>query len=279
MSFFQVATCQFSVSADIQRNSRYMQRMIQAAAAQGARVVHFPESALSGYAGTNLKTWEGYDWERLGVESEKIRALARDCSVWVLFGSAHRLSEGHLPHNSVYVVDPAGEIVERYDKRFCTQSDLEYYTPGNRLALFEIEGLRCGVLICHDVRYPELNRKYHSAGVRCLFYSFYNASAQGKKIHTIIMRPSLQAHAANNHMWLSVSNASTYYQTWPSVFVAPDGRILQSLRQHRSGMMINTVDTEEEFLDKCSFKDLAIKGILHSGTLVDDPRSEVRDSF
>jgi predicted amidohydrolase len=162
---------------------------------------------------------------------------------------------------------------------FCTKQDLNFYTPGDHFSVFEIEGIKCGVLICHDVRYPELYRRYYTLGARCLFHSFYNATAQGRTIHTVIIRPTLQARAATNHFWISVSNASGYYQGWPSVFIVPDGTIVGSLRQHRTGMMLNCVDTEEEFVDKCSFRDLAVQGILHSGTAVDDHRSRQRDSL
>jgi predicted amidohydrolase len=256
-----------------------MEQMIRAAASLGANVIHFPEGALSGYAGVQLQTWEGFDWLALRRESENLVARAKQHGVWILFGSAHRLMGDHLPHNSVYAVSPQGEIVERYDKLFCTRQDLEFYTPGNHLSVFEIEGLRCGILVCHDSRYPELYRRYYLEGVRCIFQSFYNASKNGRTIHTDIMRPTMQAHAATNYFWISVSNASGFYQSWPSVFVVPDGRIAKALRQHRAGMMINVIDTKEEFLDKCDFRDLAVRGCLNSGKSVDEPRSQRRNSF
>jgi predicted amidohydrolase len=256
-----------------------MAEMIETAANSGADVIHFPEAALSGYAGVDFQSWKGFGWPALRQESENLVALARQYHVWILFGSAHRLTMDHLPHNSIYAVNPRGEIVERYDKLFCTPRDLELYTPGDHLAVLEIEGLRCGILICHDSRYPELYRRYYLEGVRCIFQSFYNARAKGRTIHTAIMRPTMQAHAATNHFWISVSNASGFYQSWPSVFIVPDGRIVQSLRQHRPGMMSNTIDAEEAFVDKCDFRDLAIRGCLHSGTHVDDPRSERRNSL
>jgi deaminated glutathione amidase len=277
MSPFNVATCQFAVSADIRHNARRMERMIRSAAEQGAHVVHLPEGALSGYAGVQLQTWDRFDWVALRGESEKLLELAREHRVWLLFGSAHPLTTPHLPHNSVYVVSPEGEIVERYDKLFCTHQDLAFYTPGDHFCVFEVEGMRCGVLICHDSRYPELYRQYHSLGVRCVFQSFYNASAQGATIHTAIIRPTLQGHAACNYFWISVSNASNHYQTWPSVFIVPDGQIVGSLRRHRAGAMVHTVDAAAEFVDKCDFRELAISGQLHSGTAVDDPRSRRRD--
>jgi len=60
-----VATCQFPVDADVTRNLRYVLRQVKEAASRGAAVVHFPECALSGYAGSDLADLEAMDWDRL----------------------------------------------------------------------------------------------------------------------------------------------------------------------------------------------------------------------
>jgi predicted amidohydrolase len=279
MPQLKVATAQFPVSGNLSRNAEYIHRLARAAAAAGAEVVHFPETALPGYAGVNLPNLDAYAWEALRAESERLLDLARALSVWLVVGSMHPLSAGRGPHNALYVINARGEIVDRYDKLFCTRQDLKHYTPGDTFASFDLKGVRCGLLICHDLRYPELYREYYRRGVRCLFQSFHNANFPGRTIHTAITRPTLQGHAANNYFWLSVSNACGHYQSWPSVFIAPDGAIRGQLRQHRAGWMLNCVDTEEPIKDKCSFRDLAMQGVLHSGEAVDDPRSRARQSF
>ena len=43
---------------------------------------------------------------------EQIRGRARELGVWVVLGPVHRLGGGHKPHNSVYVIDRNGEIVD-----------------------------------------------------------------------------------------------------------------------------------------------------------------------
>ena len=273
----KVATCQFAVGADIRRNSRRIQLQVEAAKAQGADVVHFPECALSGYAGAAFRSWQGYDWATLSDETEKIMALARRRRIWIILGTNHQLTGKHLPHNSLYAIDPRGEIVERYDKRFCTTSDLRYYSPGNHFPVIEIKGIRCGMLICHDVRYPELYREYRKLGVDCLFNSFHNACQKGPGLLSVIMRATLQARAATNFMWISAPNSSAYYSLWSSVFVQPDGIIAGSLVRNRAGIMVNTVDTSRAFKDaSAAFRDDAMAGKLHSGTVVRDIRSRNR---
>ncbi len=66
MAVLTVATCQFPVSADIGANLHRVKRQMVTASRRGARVAHFPEGALSGYAGTDFETFAGFGWDRLG---------------------------------------------------------------------------------------------------------------------------------------------------------------------------------------------------------------------
>lgn len=277
MATLWVATCQFAVGASVEWNVQEMLRLVEQAAAGGAHVVHFPEAALTGYAGGDVDDLSALDWQAVTSASRALCAAAREHGVWLVFGSTHRLSGENRPHNSLYVVSSDRRIVDRYDKRFCTARDLEHYSPGDHFVEFDVRGVRCGLLICYDVRFPELYRAYSRAGVRCVFHSFYNARARHSTIHTVIMRPTLQTRAATNAMWVSAPNASGYFQSWPSVFVNPDGVIAGSLTQHRPGFMLNLVDTEAEFYDASgAFRRAAMDGILNSGAVVNDPRSADR---
>ena len=287
----KVATCQFPVCADVDRNAAYVRRQMLQARKMGADAVHFPEAALSGYGGSDLATWDDFDWARLRCRTEEICELAARHHLWVVLGSAHPLTGRHLPHNSLYLIGPDGSIVDRYDKRFCTggptvpsqsgpNGDLKFYTPGDHAVLFEINGVRCGLLICYDVRFPELYRDYVKQHVQLMFHSFYNARAHGRGILTTIMRPTLQAHAATNYMWISACNSSARYQSWPAVFVRPNGEIAASLSFHRTGVMVNTADTNKKLYDASGpWRARSMKGILHSGRTVRDRRSRDRRSL
>ena len=174
MKTLRVATCQFSVEADIGHNRRWILKQIEEAAAQKADVAHFSECALSGYAGVDIPDIGALHWDRLTTAARDIQEAAKSHKLWVLLGSTHRLSEGHKPHNCVYVIDAQGKIADRYDKRFCTglnarrkpTMDLAHYSPGNRFVTFRVKGITCGVLICYDYRFPELYRHYRAHGSR-----------------------------------------------------------------------------------------------------------------
>src|SRR5271157_6079978 len=78
----RVGTCQFPISADIASNGAWIQKQMAEAQALGADIVHFPEAALSGYAGADRQSLVDFPWTQQREELEKILALARKLHVW-----------------------------------------------------------------------------------------------------------------------------------------------------------------------------------------------------
>ena len=298
-----VATCQLPISSDVRKNLKYVARQIRTAKDRGADVAHFPEACLSGYAGTDFASFQGFDWPLLEECVRRVLGLARESRMWVVLGSAHRLTTPHKPHNSLYVIDDRGRIVDRYDKMFCAgdrseeTGDLAHYTAGSHFSVFAIKGVRCGALICHDYRYPELHREYKRRGVRLVFHSYHAGNIPperfaamrddvgerfqklnpGSTIPGITMPATMVAEAANNHVWISCPNSSARESCWPSFFVRPDGIVTGRLRRHTAGVLVSEVDTNEQIYDSTvDWRDRAMDGVLHSGTLVRDERSNER---
>ncbi len=281
----KVATCQFAVSRYIKRNARIISEYLYEAAKARAEIVHFSECALSGYVGTDFPTFEGYDWALLKEETKKIIALAAKLQLWVVLGSTHKLTPDknirgqarpNKPHNSLYLIGPDGKIVDRYDKRFCIRAELRRYTPGDRFVNFNVNGVKCSLLICFDLRFPEIYRQLYKQKVNCIFQSFYNARQKGPSVHTHIMRQTMQCRAATNYFWVSMANSSGYYSPYPSCFIQPDGKIVKQLKQNHAGLMVNTVDMGEKFYDPMAdFRHVAIAGKLsNSPKNIRDRRSK-----
>ena len=287
MKALRIATCQFSVEADIAHNRRWILKQIADAADRGADLVHFSECALSGYAGVDIPNIAALEWGRLKLATQDIQEAAKAHKVWVLLGSTHRLSHGHNPHNCVYVIDAQGQIVDRYDKRFCTghnarrqpTMDLAHYSPGNRFVTFRVKGVTCGVLICYDYRFPELYRHYRKLGVNILLQSFHNARSSvvadpKYNIWKTIVPATMSCRAAENHFWVSANNSTARPSRWPSFAVRPDGQIVGRLKLHKPGVLITDMVLDPSFFDAPGpWRDAAMNGQLHSGELVDDARS------
>jgi len=271
-----IATCQFAVGGSVRRNSRRIEEFIRRAHEAGADIVHFSECALSGYGGHDFETLNGFDWDLLRKETRDILAVAGRLGIWVVLPSMHQLSEPNKPHNCLYLITAEGRIADRYDKRFCTTEDLNHYTPGSRFVFFTLNGVKCALLICFDLRFPEIYRALYRHRANCVLQSFYNARQKGPSVHEHIIRQTMQCRAATNHFWVSVANSSGYYSPYPSCFIQPDGVIVNQLRRNRAGMMINTVDLEKEFYDPMApFRDAAAAGALDNARrTIEDPRSK-----
>ena len=288
----RVAGCQFPVEASIAQNLQYVLTQLQQAAEGGARVAHFCEAALTGYAGVDVPDLSTLDWEALREATKAICNAAAELNLWVLLGSTHRLSGSHLPHNCIYVISDQGEVVDRYDKRFCTGEgapeptlDHCHYTPGNHATVFEVDGYRCGVLICYDYRFPELYRDLKRQGVEVVFHSFHNARRDYRTFHyrniwREIVPATLMCHAACNHVWISAVNSAAKYSMWGSFFVRPDGRLTAKLPVHQTGVLLSDIDASLDIWDAAGpWRERALKGTLHSGELVEDPRSADRTCY
>ena len=288
----RIATCQFPVDRNIERNCGYITRQMKAARGAGAHVAHFSESCLGGYAGFEVKTFRGYDWDLLRKCTLEVMDLACQLKLWTILGSNHPLTGKHKPHNSLYVINDRGKIVNRYDKMFCCgdrsgkSDDLKYYTPGSKFVVVTIKGVKCGLLICHDYRYPELYRQYKKLGAKLVFHSYHcgNTSAGSLRksfnIWGVTAPPAMQTAAASNNVWISANNTSKRECSFGSFVVRPDGIITGKLPRNRAGLLMTAIDTRTEYYDASeAWRDRAMNGIYHSGRLVRDRRSRNRRSL
>ena len=173
--------------------------------------------------------------------------------------------------NSLYLIDTSGMIVDRYDKRFCTKGDLDYFSAGAHNVVFEINGVKCGLLICYDVRFPELYREYRQLDVNVIFQSFYNARQKPGSIHPIIMPVTAQTRAATNYFYMSLTNSSAA-NSWPCHFITPNGLIEDKLAADEPGILISEVDLSKSYYDASRpYRERAMDGNLSSEEAPDHP--------
>lgn len=283
----RVGTCQFPVSGDIKRNAHYVLKLMRQAKERGAEIAHFSESCLGGHVGSDLRSFKGYDWQLLENCTREIMDLARKLKLWVVVGSNHRLTGKHKPHNCLYLINDRGALVDRYDKRFlCGDArSLEHrdYTPGSHDVIFRLKGIKCGLIICHEWRYPELYRRYKKAGVQLVFHSWYDGNHSQRDYRSFgkllgeVIRSTATDRAANNALWISGTNTSKRESCLPAFVLRPDGKFMGRLKRNVTGVLVTTVEAGKEYMDPSkNWRLRAINGGLHSGQLVRDPRSADR---
>ncbi len=283
MAKIRLATCQFLLEKQPSINLAHIKRQMRAAKRRGAHLIHFPEACLTGYLGAELKSVRETDWDEVQQCVADVRKLATELGVYVVLGSNHQLTGKHKPHNSLYVIDDRGRIRTRYDKLFCTgfsdnDGDLKHYSPGSELITFTAQRVKCGLLICHDFRYPELFREYKKRGVQLMLASFHNANMTAKQYrhYQMSIPATLQSAAASNFYWVSSNNGTRKY-AWPSLVINPEGWIVNRARPHRQSVLITDVDTDVKLYDaSAAWRKRCMRGVLHSGRVVRDRRSRDR---
>ena len=130
-------------------------------------------------------------------------ALAERYQVNIVAGSVSNLRDGKV-YNTAMVFDRTGACIASYDKThlFTPMGEDNYYTPGDRLCTFVRDGVKCGLIICYDVRFPELTRSLTVPGLDMLF-----VVSQWPKVRTFHLRSLTTARAIENQMFLVCCNS------------------------------------------------------------------------
>lgn len=233
----KVAAVQMRSTRSLAENLSRITNSIRECAANGARVVVFPECALTGYfedAVTNLTTAQ-----ITGAEQQLVEAC-RNAGVFAIVGSAWR-EEGRL-FDSALIIAPTGKVIERYHK---IQLAERWPQAGDHLSVFKIEGVPCSVIICHDERYPELVRLPVLAGARVVFYISHESGLRDEqKIGPY--RAQIQARAVENTIYIVQANAPANPDTsgshGQSRIIAPDGNILHEASIFDEEVVTATLD-------------------------------------
>ncbi len=109
--------------------------------------------------------------DREGAQVKQvIGALAKKHRVNIVAGSVADL-RGGMVYNTCYVFDRDGKCIASYDKThlFSPMEEDRFFTPGENICRFTLDGVPCGVIICYDLRFPELCRSMAVEGTDCLF--------------------------------------------------------------------------------------------------------------
>lgn len=130
--------------------------IVHRAAESGAALVLLPEMCTTGFIMDPSRFSEAID----GASAHALAGIARDSSVHLLAGIATRVQEGEEEryYNSAVLFDPTGAMVAEYRKQrlFTYAREHDSYSAGNQSVIAVINGVRVGILICFDLRFPEL---------------------------------------------------------------------------------------------------------------------------
>ncbi|MFZ0005299.1 MAG: nitrilase-related carbon-nitrogen hydrolase [Methanoregula sp.] len=159
----------------------------------GAALISFPEQFATCWDPVSTKNIE----DITGPTVTGLCRMAKKYSVGVV--GSFRETCIPKPKNTAIAIDRNGEILAKYSKiHLFTPGHEDYaFTPGTGLAPFTFEGVRFGLAICYDLRFPEIFRLYRREGVDAIIVP---AAWPESRLHHWEL--FIRARAAENQMYI-----------------------------------------------------------------------------
>ncbi len=233
----KVGAWQFAGSDDIAGNLCAMLRGIKLAAGRGIELLVMQECALTGYAGVDRDNTVDMPWQDVERAEKELSVAARAHGACLAYGTTVRCGRGAA--NAMRLVDARGRLRATYCKRAMYGADQEHYRPGNnagKAAL--VRGIRVGLRICFEFRFPEYFRELLRARVHIGLMGFSMVGPDDRKLP--VARAHIMSRAAENGIWLVAANSISRVQNAPTCIVNPDGRILVEAPSDREALISRT---------------------------------------
>ena len=173
MTKLKLALCQMMVGADKKENIEKASLMVQDAQKRGAELVVLPEMFNCPY---QTEMFPKYAEEEGGTSYQALSRMARENNVYLVGGSCPELDSGKV-YNTSYVFSPSGELLAKHRKIHLFDIDIkggqsfkesETLSAGDTPTVFDTPWGKIGLLICFDLRFPELSRLYAYAGAELI---------------------------------------------------------------------------------------------------------------
>jgi 5-aminopentanamidase len=228
--------------AEKDRNLAVCFARLEEAAAAGAELLVLPECAIPGYMYDSAEEALPYAEEIPGPSTEAFERECRRLGVHAVCGLLER--DGDLLHNAAILVGPDG-LIGSYRKTHLPYLGVDrFVVPGDEFAVFDTPLGRIGLIICYDLRFPEVTRTLalRGADIVCLPTNFPVAARVQTELITV-------ARAAENRVYVLCANR-VGKERWGefcgwSQIVDPYGKRLAEAGETEEALLVAEVDVEK----------------------------------
>lgn len=252
MNKVKVAAIQMGTVADRMENVRAVRGYLEQLRAYAPDVVVLPEMFCCPYQTENFPVYAeaagGPAWQMLA-------GYAKEYGIYLVAGSMpERDEEGHV-YNTSYVFDREGRQIARHRKTHLFDIDVkggQYFkesdtlTAGNCETVFETEFGLMGVMICYDIRFPEMTRLMVNDGARVVFVPAAFNMTTGPAHWEL----SFRARALDNQIYMvgcaPMRAPESGYTSWGhSIVTNPWGEVVGQLDE-QEGILTAELDLDYE---------------------------------
>lgn len=240
----RVGACQTpEILGDVDAAVRVLLGFADEAEAAGVDLLLFPEGYLQGYLVTERHVRD----HAYGLGSDAmLSVLARLARVRqaLVFGVLERRGGAYL-NTAVAVV--GGRIVAAYRKTFLTAGEA-IFSPGEGYPVFEHGGLRFGMNICYDTRFPEAAAGVAAAGADALLVPAQNMMRRDRALRWQHRHNEIRAERARETgLWLISADVTgarddTRIGLGPTCVLDPAGHVVTQVPTGQAGMAVADID-------------------------------------
>lgn len=188
---------------------------------------------------------------------EFLSNIAKKSNCWVIGGSFITKKDGHF-YNTCPVINRDGKLVTTYSKNHlfsyygCDEG--KFIDTGKSPVMVNIDGVKVGLTVCYDIRFPELYRAYRKAGADM----FVNCAAWGLS-KPIPWECMTRSRAVEEQTFMVALTQSGYIENdeWNighSRIIDYKGETISEIKDQKEGAVEAVLDFEPmyEFRDKCT---------------------------
>ncbi len=227
-----------------------VERLVAEAASQRAEIVCFPEAYLPGLRGLGFDVLP-FDVADQGRVLATVARIAKKHRVATILGMERLTGAGR--ENVAAVLDANGELLGFQAKNQLAPSEDPFYVPGTGRQIFEVNGVKFGIAICHEGwRYPETVRWAAVRGAKIVFHPQHTGSdqtgtcpTQWGAIDGPYYEKAMMCRGLENTIWFaSVNYALTFPESATSI-IDPQGQCRTYLPYGREGVLVREIDIDE----------------------------------
>lgn len=237
--------------ANFDKVSSLVQRDIK----KGVDIIVLPEVWTIGWAPKHFR--ESAEEIKNSETIKLLSDIAKDYNTWVVGGSFISKSDEHY-YNTCPVLNRKGELVALYSKNhlfsYYGSDEGTFVEVGKNPVMVDIEGVKTGLTICYDIRFPEIYRAYRKAGADL----FINCAAWGLK-KPIPWECMTRCRAVENQAYMVALTQSGYIENgeWNighSRIIDYKGDTISEIKDQKEGAFSATLDCAPmyEFREKCT---------------------------
>ena len=231
----RLAAYQFATSGNLNHNFEIIKKAIVQASENKVDLIIFPEGALTGYPPRDLDGADCIDVKEVSEAIQELQRMVDELDIHVIVGTIDYSDSNY--YNRAYMLSPNKNKLW-YDKRALYGWDEDNFIPGNENGIYEIDGIKVGVRICFEVRFPEYFRELYRENTDLDIVLFYDVADMDDETRYQMIRGHLITRAVENVTSLLSVNAINPNQTAPTCFINASGVVCEELEKNREGMLI-----------------------------------------